>query len=704
MSLPTCQVRVVVFDSAGGAPVAGAQVQAQLSSYDVGDGYVVPRLVVGTTDIDGEAFLDLWPNQLGSSESFYTVTITAPNGKRLRTIAVVPNQASADLQDIAELPPYEGRPEAAVYLNTVVQAAQDVTQKAQQVHDDAEATALAVGVATQKATDAGQFASNAEGAANAAAESDASAAGHAAGAATQAGNASAAATVALSTINIKPSIGDGLASVGEEGVFSVLPGGPDNLATTCTFVKRSGAPVLVLNPVSQAQLAGFVEVTEDPDYIMIWRDSSAGRRKFLQVSRSTGALDFVPNAATQAIYAAARLGARKGAAAVAPSGERLLGTARAPAASAHTVSSSTVAPAGLTKSYGYTASPALFTTYGGAPGVYSGGALQMPSSIKPAAGNVTATLSQICARVAVMTDAPSIAFNMKGSSTKWRAFVDGVPASEPQAYASNAGGVYQQITFAGGGSPDGRRVDMEFEQNGGLFAGQSVLVPPGYSIWAVDTTFRRTFVFAGDSFGEGAGSSYSGYAYPYEFGRAIGGMDANIVSCSNGGSGFTIGSSGYPGDDPIRLDHLASFAPSAAIVALGCNDIGVASATLTARALACLQGIRSRLPAVPITVLGTWPGGNGLVASVITTENAVLAAVRQMSDELCQFIPVSTASPPWIDGTGCFNDKRGDGNSDWVKGGTSGNDHVHPRDPGYRFIGPRLARDYVPLLPQFRLL
>ncbi|MET3514357.1 hypothetical protein ABIC63_002129 [Pseudacidovorax sp. 1753] len=199
LPLPTCQVRVVVFDSAGGAPVAGAQVQAQLSSYDVGDGYVVPRLVVGTTDIDGEAFLDLWPNQLGSSESFYTVTITAPNGKRLRTIAVVPNQPTADLQDIAELPPYDGKPDAAIYLNTVVQAAQDVTQKAQQVNDDAEAATQAAGIAIQKANDAGQkasdaeqFASNAAGFADAAAASDESAGQHEAAAAAQAGVATAA--------------------------------------------------------------------------------------------------------------------------------------------------------------------------------------------------------------------------------------------------------------------------------------------------------------------------------------------------------------------------------------------------------------------------------------------------------------------------------------------------------------------------------
>lgn len=105
--LPVCMVRAIVNDSVDGAPVMGARIEYKLSSYDVDDGYVAPLPVEVTTDVFGEAFVNLWPNELGAVETVYNVKIVA-NGKTLRVTAAVPNVPEADLHLIAQLPPWPG--------------------------------------------------------------------------------------------------------------------------------------------------------------------------------------------------------------------------------------------------------------------------------------------------------------------------------------------------------------------------------------------------------------------------------------------------------------------------------------------------------------------------------------------------------------------------------------------------------------------
>lgn len=119
MSIPTCAVRTVVLDSVGGQPLAGAIVSARLSSYEIYQGFVVPQDIEVVSGVDGSVELPLFPNELGSASSFYDVKIIAPNGKTLRTVAVVPNQETAELSEISEVPPYEGKPDAAVTISQV---------------------------------------------------------------------------------------------------------------------------------------------------------------------------------------------------------------------------------------------------------------------------------------------------------------------------------------------------------------------------------------------------------------------------------------------------------------------------------------------------------------------------------------------------------------------------------------------------------
>jgi hypothetical protein len=119
MPLPTCAVSCSVSDDSGD-PVAGAVITARLDRFEIYEGYVVPTLTEVTTNASGTAVLNLWPNQLGSTASVYTIRIVAPNGKTLKTTATVPNVASASLHLIANLPAYEGKSDGQLYLDSVV--------------------------------------------------------------------------------------------------------------------------------------------------------------------------------------------------------------------------------------------------------------------------------------------------------------------------------------------------------------------------------------------------------------------------------------------------------------------------------------------------------------------------------------------------------------------------------------------------------
>ena len=106
--VPVCMVRTIVNDSIDGTPVQGAVVEFVLSSFDVDDGYVAPLKATVYTDEFGEAFISLWPNELGAVETVYNVKIIA-NGKTLRVTCTVPNTPEADLHLIAQLPPWPGQ-------------------------------------------------------------------------------------------------------------------------------------------------------------------------------------------------------------------------------------------------------------------------------------------------------------------------------------------------------------------------------------------------------------------------------------------------------------------------------------------------------------------------------------------------------------------------------------------------------------------
>lgn len=113
--ITTCAVKAIVHESEGGIPAVGATIDIQLSYYDIDSGFVAPEKVSFKTDENGEVVMDLWPNQLGQSASYYEVKIKYKN-KTFRSIAVVPDVPTAFLHEITDIPPYDGQPTGAIIL------------------------------------------------------------------------------------------------------------------------------------------------------------------------------------------------------------------------------------------------------------------------------------------------------------------------------------------------------------------------------------------------------------------------------------------------------------------------------------------------------------------------------------------------------------------------------------------------------------
>lgn len=105
MSVPTCAVTVRI-SGASGASLAGATVRAQLTVADAYQGLVVPNLVEGITDVNGECVLSLFPNALGSTGSRYLVTVRRAGVRDETYFAVIPDVPAVELQTclVAEQP------------------------------------------------------------------------------------------------------------------------------------------------------------------------------------------------------------------------------------------------------------------------------------------------------------------------------------------------------------------------------------------------------------------------------------------------------------------------------------------------------------------------------------------------------------------------------------------------------------------------
>lgn len=98
-------------DTPDGNPIASASIKAQLNVVEIDEGYILTEVVEGTADANGTLEMDLWPNALGDTSSYYTFSIINPEDGDVQKIeAVIPNY-NCNLHDVATLPAYPGKPD-----------------------------------------------------------------------------------------------------------------------------------------------------------------------------------------------------------------------------------------------------------------------------------------------------------------------------------------------------------------------------------------------------------------------------------------------------------------------------------------------------------------------------------------------------------------------------------------------------------------
>jgi hypothetical protein len=115
MTAPTVAVTAKL-SSFGGPALAGVVITATADKDDNYQGLILRKTVTATTDTNGEAVFNLFPNALataalpglGTTGSTYRFTASVPNGWRMDVSAQVPNVAcdlhSIVMADDAELP------------------------------------------------------------------------------------------------------------------------------------------------------------------------------------------------------------------------------------------------------------------------------------------------------------------------------------------------------------------------------------------------------------------------------------------------------------------------------------------------------------------------------------------------------------------------------------------------------------------------
>lgn len=151
MPLTTVNVTVVAYDQ-NGHTMANARVTAKLSGPDVSSqGHILPEELKAVTNTNGVAVLALWPNELGSTQTYYDISITNPDtGKKQKLTATIPN-AHCTLRDVADLPPYPGKTDGQLATDAAVAAVAPAVSARIAAENAAAAAAASAGAAQASA-------------------------------------------------------------------------------------------------------------------------------------------------------------------------------------------------------------------------------------------------------------------------------------------------------------------------------------------------------------------------------------------------------------------------------------------------------------------------------------------------------------------------------------------------------------------------
>ncbi|MGA7523413.1 MAG: GDSL-type esterase/lipase family protein [Acidobacteriaceae bacterium] len=376
------------------------------------------------------------------------------------------------------------------------------------------------------------------------------------------------------------------------------------------------------------------------------------------------------------------------------------GTPPTVASPAPTVSQASSVPVALTVSYPADISGTLAPQYqllGSYPGFVNWGGylptLQAHSEYVSDAENVPG--------VRFVTDAPQFTIQGKGGSNSGlQIMVDGQLLFSGGIQSGGIGpALFLTVDFTNAGGRKARTVSVFSLGGGQVFYG--IYVDPASTVSAPPAISARACVF-GDSYTAGGGSgAYGMPVVPLDTwsNRALRGILGfqDVWSFAVGGTGYLAGTANL-GAILANSGNQANIATCTLIVVNeGVNDyVPYTPSQIQPAVTADVQELRSLVPNVPIVVTGIWGGADGPSAQMIAAEQAIQAGVEAVGDSNTYFIPISTATPPWMTGNGNVTAPNGTGNAD-VCMGPSG----HPTAIcEANYMGPRMANALRAVLPQ----
>lgn len=281
-----------------------------------------------------------------------------------------------------------------------------------------------------------------------------------------------------------------------------------------------------------------------------------------------------------------------------------------------------------------------------------------------------------------------------GTSGQFRLKADGHYVAAGRQGPTKADGslLYQRVTW-GDGSAAFRQPRLYEIEAGPLFRFGGIKLPATDSLWPAPVADGITLLVHGDSFVEGTGASGTDLPPPFaaQVGLLLG--QPNTITSGLGGTGFLNTANGQRATFGGRLaTDVLPFAPDVVIETGGINDdglVGASAATVQAAVTAWLAALVAALPDVRVFMTGPMSqgsAGNGGPNALVRDGKRAAAA---LFPDHVRFI--DNLAEAWVTGTGRSGAPQGDGNADWVTGGTDGSDPTHPTDLGHAYLARRVA-------------
>lgn len=256
------------------------------------------------------------------------------------------------------------------------------------------------------------------------------------------------------------------------------------------------------------------------------------------------------------------------------------------------------------------------------------------------------------ARWEVMADSRYFTARLGPTTAPYRFIVDGQYISRTGTVLGAMTGSTDQYLLLDFGTRAVRRIVVEAMRTGRLAGG---FVEDGAMLWPVDESEVPHVAFLGDSYVFGSGPELTADGVAVQMADRMG---VAVQASGSGGTGWNqTSTSVYRFDQRIANGDLGLgyHAPEVIFLHSSVNDAysGQSADAVKANALAGLRSARAQYPTVPIVVFGCIAAPNRSAVQVSLVETSVAAAVAELADPMCRFVPIE-GDPvgKWVTGQG----------------------------------------------------